>query len=83
MTTSDPRQLGLAVARGLARDDDERVPDRGGEIVGADDARADAVRAGGDADLTDADRDSDGVPTGRADADADAARAAGADPEDR
>jgi len=46
------------------------------EIVGADDATADFVRAGGDADLSQARRDSDGVPTGRADADADAARAA-------
>jgi hypothetical protein len=45
------------------------------ETVGADDAKADAARAGADVDLRDAHRDSDGVPVGRADAEADAARA--------
>jgi hypothetical protein len=45
------------------------------ETVGADDAKADAARAGADVDLTDAHRDSDGVPVGEADAEADAERA--------
>jgi hypothetical protein len=45
------------------------------ETVGADDAKADAARAGADVDLTDANRDSDGVPVGEADAAADRERA--------
>jgi len=44
------------------------------ETVGADDAKADAARAGADVDLSDANRDSDGVPVGRDDAEADAER---------
>jgi hypothetical protein len=51
----------------------------GGEFVGASDADADAARAGQDVDLTDATRDSDGVPVGPADAEADRRRAAGDD----
>ncbi|PWU43537.1 hypothetical protein DLJ46_30910 [Micromonospora globispora] len=75
---TDPRYapLGLAAAGELTVDTGER---EGGPVVGADDARADAARAGADTDLTDATRDSDGTPVGDADADADAdrARAAG------
>lgn len=73
---TDPRYapLGLAAAEELTEDTGER---EGGPVVGADDARADAARAGADTDLTDATRDSDGTPVGDADADADRARAAG------
>jgi hypothetical protein len=59
---------------------DDAGTEGGGETVGASDAEADAVRAGGDGDLTHASRDSDGVPVGRADAEADAERS-GADPD--
>lgn len=73
---TDPRYapLGLAAAADLVEDagtgDD-------GPVVGADDARADAARAGAETDLTDAARDADGTPVGAADAEADRARAAG------
>jgi hypothetical protein len=51
--------------------DDETGTEGGGETVGASDAEADAIRAGGDGDLAGAQRDSDGVPVGEADAEAD------------
>jgi hypothetical protein len=44
------------------------------EVVGISDADADAQRSGGDVELDDADRESDGVPVGRADAQEDAKR---------
>lgn len=72
---ADPRYLplGLAAARALTEDDTDGST---GETVGADDARADAVRAGADDDLAGATRDSDGTPVGAADAEADRVRAA-------
>ncbi|WP_329009722.1 hypothetical protein OG271_25830 [Micromonospora rifamycinica] len=72
---TDPRYapLGLAVGGDLVDVDD--VDTR--PVVGADDARADAARAGAEVDLSHADRDGDGVPVGAADTDADRARAAG------
>jgi hypothetical protein len=76
MTINDPRAFGLVGTPNWA-DENESGERTEREIVGADDATADYVRSGGDADLPRAHRDSDGVPTGRADADADAARAAG------
>ncbi|WP_328347357.1 hypothetical protein [Micromonospora sp. NBC_00421] len=71
---TDPRYapLGLAASGGLV--DLDEIDTR--PVVGADDARADAARAGADVDLSEADRDGDGVPVGAADADADRARAA-------
>ncbi|SBT40034.1 hypothetical protein [Micromonospora auratinigra] len=73
---TDPRYapIGLAAADHLVEDAGE--PDSG-PVVGADDARADAARAGAQTDLTGATRDSDGTPVGDADAEADRARAAG------
>ncbi|MFC0099821.1 hypothetical protein ACFFKH_20150 [Micromonospora marina] len=73
---TDPRYapIGLAAAGRLVPDDEETG---GGEVVGADDAAADAARAGADVDLSRADRDSDGTPVGAADAEADRKRAAG------
>ncbi|MDT5036731.1 MAG: hypothetical protein QOE03_1916 [Micromonosporaceae bacterium] len=79
MTTSDPRRA--AAAAGLTGSATEgAVTEDGGETVGASDAEADAIRAGGQGDLSDATRDSDGVPVGSADADADVERS-GADPD--
>ncbi|WBB71855.1 hypothetical protein O7602_19175 [Micromonospora sp. WMMD1128] len=74
---TDPRYapIGLAAAGQLGDDDSETG---GGEVVGADDAAADAARAGADVDLSGATRDSDGTPVGAADAEADRERAAGA-----
>lgn len=48
--------------------------DSGRELVGASDAEADAARSGGDVELTDAERDSDGVPVGEDDVEADIER---------
>ncbi|BCL18008.1 hypothetical protein [Micromonospora sagamiensis] len=74
---SDPRYAALPLAAtGRFTEDDGTGPEASGEIVGADDAAADAVRAGGDTDLTGANRDGDGVPVGSADAAADRERAA-------
>ncbi|MFI7069311.1 hypothetical protein GA0070622_4802 [Micromonospora sediminicola] len=72
---TDPRYapIGLAAAGRLVPDDGETG---GGEVVGADDAAADAARAGADVDLSAATRDSDGTPVGAADAEADRERAA-------
>lgn len=71
---TEPRMLPL----GLSPDRlVEQSGPEGGEIVGADDALADARRAGADVDLTGAQRDTDGVPVGAADAEADRHRAAG------
>jgi hypothetical protein len=67
--------LAAAVAADLTNDDENP---RGGTPVGASDAEADAARSGADADLTGAQRDSDGVPVGREDA-AEDARRSGAD----
>ena len=71
---TDPRYapIGLATAGQLVPDDGQTG---GGEVVGADDAAADAARAGADVDLSGADRDSDGTPVGAADAEADRRRA--------
>ncbi|MEU4567997.1 hypothetical protein [Micromonospora sp. NPDC023956] len=75
---SDPRYAALPLAgSGLLNEDDGSGPEPTGAIVGADDAAADAARAGADVDLTGANRDGDGVPVGSADADADRGRAAG------
>lgn len=52
----------------------DSTAEENGEIVGADDARADAARAGADTDLDGATRDSDGVPVGRADVEEDIRR---------
>jgi hypothetical protein len=60
------------VVRALVDQDDATDSDR--ELVGASDAEADAGRFGGDADLSNAQRDSDGVPVGRADLEADKER---------
>jgi hypothetical protein len=75
---TDPRYapLGLAAA-GRLTEDDAGGATSDGEVVGADDAAADAARAGADVDLSRATRDSDGTPVGAADAEADRDRAAG------
>jgi hypothetical protein len=70
---SSPQGLPLAARE---TDIDETPPT--GPTVGASDADADAARSGADADLHDAQRDSDGVPVGKADAEEDA-RQSGAD----
>ncbi|HLL69591.1 MAG TPA: hypothetical protein VK453_28320 [Micromonosporaceae bacterium] len=85
MTTgmgSDSLYTGLAAGAVAGSDDEAVTTDEDGEIVGASDAQADAVRAGADGDLSGATRDSDNVPVGSADADADAERS-GADPDAR
>jgi hypothetical protein len=70
MTIGDPRYIGLVGAGQLDADDDVNESDR--EPVGAGDAEADRIRAGGEGDLSDVPRDSDGVPVGDDDADEDA-----------
>ncbi|WP_341716145.1 hypothetical protein QQG74_19220 [Micromonospora sp. FIMYZ51] len=71
---TDPRYTPIAVtAAGLV--DDASDAD-GGAVVGADDAAADAARAGADVDLSGARRDVDPTPVGAADAEADRRRAA-------
>ncbi|MEU1607025.1 hypothetical protein [Micromonospora matsumotoense] len=72
---TDPRYAPLGLAAGGDLVDVDDIDTR--PVVGADDARADAARAGAEVDLSGADRDGDGVPVGSADADADRARAAG------
>ncbi|MFI7549184.1 hypothetical protein ACIBQ2_05515 [Micromonospora sediminimaris] len=75
--TTDPRYTPIAMTgTGKLIDDDG---DTGTELVGADDAAADAVRAGADIDLAAAERDTDPTPVGAADAEADRRRAAGED----
>ncbi|WBB51061.1 hypothetical protein O3597_11580 [Verrucosispora sp. WMMA2044] len=75
--TTDPRYTPIAMTgTGKLVDEDG---DTGTELVSADDAAADAARAGADIDLTPADRDSDPTPVGAADAEADRRRAAGED----
>ncbi|GAB7042544.1 MULTISPECIES: hypothetical protein [Catenuloplanes] len=77
--TTDPHYTaaGLAAARAATdRAELDDIPD-GGEIVGADDARADAIRAGADDSLRGATRDIDPTPVGRADAEADRRRVGG------
>lgn len=71
--TSGP--VAAAAAADLGTDEDANSR----ETVGASDAEADAARSGADTDLSDANRDTDGVPVGEADVEADAERG-GADP---
>jgi hypothetical protein len=66
-----PAALVNVAAEGTEDDNNER------ELVGTADAEADAARSGADVDLTDAQRDSDGVPVGQADVQADIDRASG------
>ena len=64
-----------AAAAGVAGntpDNDENDSDR--ELVGTSDAAADAARSGADVDLSDAERESDGVPVGEDDLQADSDR---------
>jgi len=63
-----------AVSDRMAEENDQER----GPTVGRSDADADAARSGADTDLSDATRDSDGVPVGSDDADEDARRS-GAD----
>ncbi len=61
--TTDPRYTPIAMTgTGKLVDEDG---DTGTELVGADDAAADAARAGADIDLTPADRDTDPTPVAR------------------
>ncbi|GIJ24170.1 hypothetical protein [Micromonospora lutea] len=76
--TTDPRYTPIALAPIGNLVDEGGVTDAG-ELVGADDAAADAVGAGADLDLTAARRDTDPTPVGAADAEADRRRAAGDD----
>ncbi|MFJ6164261.1 hypothetical protein ACIQH6_03995 [Micromonospora orduensis] len=74
---TEPRYAAIGlVAAGRLTEDDGADATPGGQIVGADDAAADAARAGADVDLSRATRDGDGTPTGAADAEADRDRAA-------
>jgi hypothetical protein len=77
--TNPNSPVGLPAAAAVAANltDTGEEPNTG-PTVGASDADADAARSGADADLDDANRDSDGVPVGSADQDADARRS-GAD----
>ncbi|WBB80597.1 hypothetical protein O7606_04190 [Micromonospora sp. WMMD882] len=75
--TTDPRYAALGLASTGWPTEGDEGRESGGEIVGADDAAADAARAGGaDVDLSGATRDGAGVPVGADDADADRERAA-------
>ena len=67
--TNPASAAGLPLAaETAARLTEQETPDTDtGPTVGASDAEADAARSGADADLTDAQRDSDGVPVGEAD----------------
>jgi hypothetical protein len=58
MTIGDPRYIGLVGANQLGADDDVNESDR--EPVGSGDVEAEKVRAGGEGDLDDVPRDSDG-----------------------
>jgi len=74
MTSPDSAAaLPLAAAAAAETIETDGQPDSG-PTVGASDADADAARSGGDVDLADATRDSDGTPVGEADRDADAQR---------
>jgi hypothetical protein len=64
----------VPIVPALIKPEQDEATEEGGEIVGASDARADAVRTGSDADLGHATRDSDGVPVGRADVEDDIRR---------
>jgi hypothetical protein len=82
MTSSQQSPQSLPVAAQVASDltDDrsrEGAVDQSGPTVGASDADADAARSGGDVDLGDATRDSDGALVGEADREEDE-RASGA-----
>ncbi|MEU8404740.1 hypothetical protein AB0C19_00880 [Micromonospora sp. NPDC048842] len=68
---TDPRYVPIGVAdAGRLIDDDGADAGPVGEIVGADDAKADAVRTGAEVDLSHATRDGDGTPTGATDTEA-------------
>jgi len=70
--TSQPSGGTLPLAAAFAVQSDSTDEDNSTEpLVGAADAEADAARAGGDADLSEATRDSDGVPVGEDDLEAD------------
>ena len=77
--TTDPQYAaaGLAAARAATEQSENQEAPDAGEIVGSDDARADAARTGADVDLRGASRDTDPTPVGEADAEADRHRAAG------
>jgi hypothetical protein len=64
----------VPIVPALINQDQDEAREEGGEIIGASDARTDAARAGSDADLGHASRDSDGVPVGRADVEQDIRR---------
>jgi hypothetical protein len=64
----------VPIVPAMLHQEPDRAAEESGEIVGADDARADAARAGADTDLAGATRDSDGVPVGRADVEEDIRR---------
>ncbi|MEU6024141.1 hypothetical protein ACGFIK_05640 [Micromonospora sp. NPDC048871] len=73
--TTDPRYTPIAVNAAGRLVADGGDPE-GGEVIGADDAAADAARAGAEVDLSGARRDLDPTPVGAADAEADRRRAA-------
>jgi hypothetical protein len=66
--------LPLAAATAARLTDQENAENETGPTVGAADAEADAARSGAEADLTNAERDSDGVPVGEADLEEDKRR---------
>jgi hypothetical protein len=74
-----PQALPIAVPLAAELTEEETKgsgPVENGPTVGASDAEADAARSGGDADLADPTRDSDGTPVGEADLEADRRRSA-------
>ncbi|HEX5200078.1 hypothetical protein ACFQS1_01815 [Paractinoplanes rhizophilus] len=74
---SSPQGIPAAVPFAADLTEHEQADEKTGPTVGASDAEADAAASGADADLTDAHRDSDGVPVGKDDAEEDR-RASGA-----
>jgi hypothetical protein len=66
--------LPLAAQAAAAFTEQDKAENETGPTVGESDAEADAARSGADADLTGADRDSDGVPVGDADLEEDKRR---------
>jgi hypothetical protein len=66
---TSPQNLPAGVAFTLDPHDPDDPEEKAGPTVGASDA--DAAASGADVDLSDGERDSDGVPVGEADAEAD------------
>jgi hypothetical protein len=73
VTMSNPAMQPIppAAAAGIVGQSPDNEDENDRAVVGGSDAAADAARSGADVDLSDADRDSDGVPVGEDDLQAD------------